>query len=86
MAVILADFFQPPPAAFAFLSGSDGGGSESGMPMTTRGKFVSGNTEIGTSKASTSPASVSATTRKKMVRVERTSQNGRPAFCVLYAN
>src|ERR1700733_13439008 len=44
-------------------------------PITTRGKFVSGNTEIGTRSAAQLPASVSATAKKKIMCVERASQN-----------
>src|ERR1019366_999653 len=43
-------------------------------PMTTRGKFVSGNTEIGTWNAAYAPATNRATTRKKTVRNMRESQ------------
>src|SRR5580698_3219711 len=43
-------------------------------PMTTRGKLVSGKTEIGTRNAAQTPAMVRAKTKKKTVRVERASQ------------
>src|SRR6185437_9939409 len=46
-------------------------------PMTTRGKFVSGNTEIGTRVAAHAPAIVSAAVKKKMICVDRASQKGR---------
>src|SRR5580700_1634358 len=45
-------------------------------PITTRGKFVSGKTEIGTWNAAYMPASESTTIMKKIVRVIRESQNG----------
>src|ERR1700730_5979129 len=45
------------------------------MPMTTRGKSVSGKTEMGTWRARYTPARVRTAAKKKMVRVERASQN-----------
>src|SRR6185312_3767304 len=43
-------------------------------PMTTRGKFVSGNTEMGTRVAAHAPAMVSAMVKKKMICVDRAIQ------------
>lgn len=43
-------------------------------PMTTRGKLVSGKTDMGTFVAMKMPATVSTMAKKKMVRVERASQ------------